>query len=238
MEDEEGKLFGKFNSKDIRKKILKLINGGSGVKLKDFLPKEILVAHDGDDEYGDKKIDLSSETLEDDINGYGLPESYIEIILEAKKIYDFRTLAYLLHGESLLCDAMFHVYEEHKEQLAALKRLYKKFATKEQYYFMFRDSRILDGDDSDDKEDKEESNKEESKDKKKKASYVSYIGYTKTNSKAKYTGAHITSEKNISVLIKQIKNDLKFDDLKSKVDRYQDDPSQQNELSKQDISDI
>lgn len=234
LEDEEGKLFGKFNSKDIRKKILKLINGGSGVKLKDFLPKEILVAHDGDDEYGDKKIDLSSETLEDDINGYGLPESYSEIILEAKKIYDFRTLAYLLHGESLLCDAMFHVYEEHKEQLAALKRLYKKFATKEQYYFMFKDSRILDGDDSDDKEDNEESNKEESKDKKKKASYVSYIGYTKTNSKAKYTGPHITSEKNISDLIKQIKNDLKFDDLKSKVD----DPSQQNELSEQDILDI
>lgn len=234
MEDEEGKLFGKFNSKDIRKKILKLINGGSGVKLKDFLPKEILVAHDGDDEYGDKKIDLSSETLEDDINGYGLPESYIEIILEAKKIYDFRTLAYLLHGQSLLCDAMVNVYEEHKEQLAALKRLYKKYATKEQYYFMFRDSRILDGDDSDDKEDKEESNKEESKDKKKKASYVSYIGYTKTNSKAKYTGAHITSEKNISDLIKQIKKDLKFDDLKSKVD----DLSQQNELSEQDISDI
>lgn len=229
LEDEEGKLFGKFNSKDIRKKILKLINGGSGVKLKDFLPKEILVAHDGDDEYGDKKIDLSSETLEDDINGYGLPESYIEIILEAKKIYDFRTLAYLLHGQSLLCDAMFHVYKEHKEQLAALKRLYKKYATKEQYYFMFRDSRILDGDDSDDKEDKEES-----KDKKKKASYVSYIGYTKTNSKAKYTGAHITSEKNISDLIKQIKDDLKFDDLKSKVD----DSSQKNELSKQDILDI
>lgn len=234
LEDEEGKLFGKFNSKDIRKKILKLINGGSGVKLKDFLPKEILVAHDGDDEYGDKKIDLSSETLEDDINGYSLPESYIEIILEAKKIYDFRTLAYLLHGQSLLCDAMVNVYEEHKEQLAALKRLYKKYATKEQYYFMFRDSRILDGDDSDDEEDKEESNKEESKDKKKKASYVSYIGYTKTNSKAKYTGAHITSEKNISDLIKQIKKDLKFDDLKSKVDGL----SQQNELSEQDISDI
>lgn len=234
LEDEEGKLFGKFNSKDIRKKILKLINGGSGVKLKDFLPKEILVAHDGDDEYGDKKIDLSSEILEDDINGYGLPESYIEIILEAKKIYDFRTLAYLLHGKSLLCEAMVNVYDEHKEQLAALKRLYKKFATKEQYYFMFRDSRILDGDDSDDEEGKEESNKEESKDKKKKASYVSYIGYTKTNSKAKHTGAHITSEKNISALIKQIKDDLKFDDLKSKVD----DPSQQNELSEQDISDI
>lgn len=234
LEDEEGKLFGKFNSKDIRKKILKLINGGSGVKLKDFLPKEILVAHDGDDEYGDKKIDLSSETLEDDINGYGLPESYIEIILEAKKIYDFRTLAYLLHGKSLLCDAMVNVYDEHKEQLAALKRLYKKYATKEQYYFMFRDSRILDGDDSDDEEGKEESNKEESKDKKKKASYVSYIGYTKTNSKAKHTGAHITSEKNISDLIKQIKDDLKLNDLKSKVD----DPSQQNELSKQDILDI
>lgn len=234
LEDDERDLFGKFNSKDIRKKILKLINGGSGIKLKDFLPKEILVAHDGDDEYGDKKIDLSSETLEDDINGYGLPESYIEIILEAKKIYDFRTLAYLLHGKRLLCDAMFHVYEEHKKQLAALKRLYKKFATKEQYYFMFRDSRILDGDDSYDEEDKEESNKEESKDKKKKASYVSYIGYTKTNSKAKYTGAHITSEKNISDLIKQIKNDLKLDDLKSKAD----DPSQQNELSKQDKLDI
>lgn len=234
LEDDERDLFGKFNSKDIRKKILKLINGGSGVKLKDFLPKEILVAHDGDDEYGDKKIDLSSETLEDDINGYGLPESYIEIILEAKKIYDFRTLAYLLHGKSLLCDAMFHVYEEHKKQLAALKRLYKKFATKEQYYFMFRDSRILDGDDSDDEEDKEESDKEDSNDKKKKASYVSYIGYTKTNSKAKHTGAHITSEKNISDLIKQIKKDLKFDDLKSKVD----DLSQQNELSEQDISDI
>lgn len=234
LEDDERDLFGKFNSKDIRKKILKLINGGSGVKLKDFLPKEILVAHDGDDEYGDKKIDLSSETLEDDINGYSLPESYVEIILEAKKIYDFKTLAYLLHGKSLLCDTMVNVYEEHKEQLAALKRLYKKYATKEQYYFMFRDSRILDGDDSDDEEDKEESNKEESKDKKKKASYVSYIGYTKTNSKAKHTGAHITSEKNISALIKQIKDDLKFDDLKSKVD----DPSQQNELSDEDKLDI
>lgn len=234
LEDDERDLFGKFNSKDIRKKILKLINGGSGVKLKDFLPKEILVAHDGDDEYGDKKIDLSSETLEDDINGYSLPESYVEIILEAKKIYDFKTLAYLLHGKSLLCDAMVNVYKEHKEQLAALKRLYKKYATKEQYYFMFRDSRILDGDDSDDEEDKEESNKEESKDKKKKASYVSYIGYTKTNSKAKHTGAHITSEKNISALIKQIKDDLKFDDLKSKVD----DPSQQNELSDEDKLDI
>ena len=237
LEDKERDLFGKFDSKDIRKKILKLINGGSGVRLKDFLPKEILVAHDGDDEYGDKKIDLSSETLEDDINGYGLPEIYIEIILEAKKIYDFRTLAYLLHGQSLLCDAMVNVYKKHEEQLAALKRLYKKYATKEQYYFMFRDSRILDGDDSDDEEDKKESNKEESeksKAKKKKASYVSYIGYTKTNSKAKYTGAHITSEKNISALIKQIKEDLKFDDLKSKVD----DPSQQNELSKQDILDI
>lgn len=228
LEDDERDLFGKFNSKDIRKKILKLINGGSGVKLKDFLPKEILVAHDGDDEYGDEKIDLSSETLEDDINGYGLPESYIEIILEAKKIYDFRTLAYLLHGKSLLCDAMVNVYKGHKEQLAALKRLYKKYATKEQYYFMFRDSRILDGDDSDDKEDKEESNKEESKDKKKKASYVSYIGYTKTNSKAKYTGAHITSEKNISVLIKKIKDDLNFDNLKSKA----------NELSDQDRLDV
>lgn len=229
LEDDERDLFGKFNSKDIRKKILKLINGGSGVKLKDFLPKEILVAHDGDDEYGDKKIDLSSETLEDDINGYSLPESYIEIILEAKKIYDFRTLAYLLHGKSLLCDAMVNVYKKHKEQLAALKRLYKKFATKEQYYFMFKDPRILDGDVFDDEEDKEES-----KDKKKKASYVSYIGYTKTNSKAKYTGAHITSEKNISALIKQIKDDLKFDDLKSKVD----DPSQQNELSDEDKLDI
>lgn len=228
LEDDERDLFGKFNSKDIRKKILKLINGGSGVKLKDFLPKEILVAHDGDDEYGDKKIDLSSETLEDDINGYGLPEIYIEIILEAKKIYDFRTLAYLLHGKSLLCDAMVNVYEEHKEQLAALKRLYKKYATKEQYYFMFRDSRILDGDDSDDEEDKEESNKEESKDKKKKASYVSYIGYTKTKSKAKHTGAHITSEKNISVLIKKIKDDLNFDNLKSKT----------NELSDQDRLDV
>lgn len=234
LEDEEGKLFGKFNSKDIRKKILKLINGGSGVKLKDFLPKEILVAHDGDDEYGDKKIDLSSETLEDDINGYSLSENYIEIILEAKKIYDFRTLAYLLHGKSLLCDAMVNVYEEHKEQLAALKRLYKKFATKEQYYFMFRDSRILDGDVFDDEQEGEKTKGE----KKPNSSYVSYIGYTKTNSKAKHTGAHITSEDKIGVLINKIKDDLKFDDLKSKVDKHQDDPLQQNELSEQDISDI
>lgn len=206
LEDEEGKLFGKFNSKDIRKKILKLINGGSGVKLKDFLPKEILADHFGDDEYGDKKIDLSSETLEDDIDGFDLPENYNYIILEAKKIYDFRTVAYLLHGKRLLCDAMVHVYDEHKEQLAALKRLYKKFATKEQYYFMFRDSAILDGDDSDDEEDKEESKDK----KKKKASYVSYIGYTKINGKRKHTGAHITKEEKIDDLIEIIKKDIGF----------------------------
>lgn len=98
---------------------------------------------------------------------------------------------------------MVNVYKEHKEQLAALKRLYKKFATKEQYYFMFRDPKILGLGDSNGK------NKKKSKVKNQpKASYVSYIGYTKTSGKRKYTGAHVTKEEIIDDLIKQIKDDI------------------------------
>lgn len=197
LKDSEKIEFGK-NLTGIRQLLLSLING-SAVSLKDLLPKDQIL----DEEFGKNKIDFSKESFENDLDSYNLNDFYSQVLLEAKKIYDFRILAYLLHDNGLLCDAMFHVYEEHKEQLAALKRLYKKYATKEQYYFMFRDPKILGLGDSNDK------NKKKSKVKNQpKASYVSYIGYTKTSGKRKYTGAHVTKEEIIDDLIKQIKDDI------------------------------
>lgn len=197
LKDSEKIEFGK-NLTGIRQSLLSLING-SAVSLKDLLPKDQIL----DEEFGKNKIDFSKESFENDLDSYNLNDFYSQVLLEAKKIYDFRILAHLLHDNRLLCDAMVNVYKEHKEQLAALKRLYKKFATKEQCYFMFRDPKILGLDDSNGK------NKKKSKVKNQpKASYVSYIGYTKTNGKRKYTGAHVTKEETIDDLIKQIKDDI------------------------------
>ena len=197
LKDSEKIEFGK-NLTGIRQSLLSLING-SAVSLKDLLPKDQIL----DEEFGKNKIDFSKESFENDLDSYNLNDFYSQVLLEAKKIYDFRILAHLLHDNRLLCDAMVNVYKEHKEQLAALKRLYKKFATKEQYYFMFRDPKILGLGDSNGK------NKKKSKVKNQpKASYVSYIGYTKTSGKRKYTGAHVTKEEIIDDLIKQIKDDI------------------------------
>lgn len=197
LKDSEKIEFGK-NLTGIRQSLLSLING-SAVSLKDLLPKDQIL----DEEFGKNKIDFSKESFENDLDSYNLNDFYSQVLLEAKKIYDFRILAHLLHDNRLLCDAMVNVYKEHKEQLAALKRLYKKFATKEQYYFMFRDPKILGLGDSNGK------NKKKSKVKNQpKASYVSYIGYTKTSGKRKYTGAHVTKEETIDDLIKQIKDDI------------------------------
>lgn len=197
LKDSEKIEFGK-NLTGIRQSLLSLING-SAVSLKDLLPKDQIL----DEEFGKNKIDFSKESFENDLDSYNLNDFYSQVLLEAKKIYDFRILAHLLHDNRLLCDAMVNVYKEHKEQLAALKRLYKKFATKEQYYFMFRDLKILGLGDSNGK------NKKKSKVKNQpKASYVSYIGYTKTSGKRKYTGAHVTKEETIDDLIKQIKDDI------------------------------
>lgn len=197
LKDSEKIEFGK-NLTGIRQSLLSLING-SAVSLKDLLPKDQIL----DEEFGKNKIDFSKESFENDLDSYNLNDFYSQVLLEAKKIYEFRILAHLLHDNRLLCDAMVNVYKEHKEQLAALKRLYKKFATKEQYYFMFRDPKILGLGDSNGK------NKKKSKVKNQpKASYVSYIGYTKTSGKRKYTGAHVTKEETIDDLIKQIKDDI------------------------------
>lgn len=199
LKDSEKIEFGK-NLTGIRQSLLSLING-SAVSLKDLLPKDQIL----DEEFGKNKIDFSKESFENDLDSYNLNDFYSQVLLEAKKIYDFRILAYLLHNNDngLLCDVMVNVYDEHKEQLAALKRLYKKFATKEQYYFMFRDPKILGLGDSNGKNEKKSKVKNQPK-----ASYVSYIGYTKTSGKRKYTGAHVTKEEIIDDLIEQIKDDI------------------------------
>lgn len=197
LKDSEKIEFGK-NLTGIRQSLLSLING-SAVSLKDLLPKDQIL----DEEFGKNKIDFSKESFENDLDSYNLNDFYSQVLLEAKKIYDFRILAYLLHNNGLLCDAMVNVYDEHKEQLAALKRLYKKFATKGQYYFMFRDPKILGLGDSNGKNEKKSKVKNQPK-----ASYVSYIGYTKTSGKRKYTGAHVTKEEIIDDLIEQIKDDI------------------------------
>ncbi len=64
-------------------------------------------------------------------------EEYSDIILSLKEIYNIGTLEIIMRGSSYLSDARIKDYDQHHEDLKILKRVIKKYSSKD-YHKMFR----------------------------------------------------------------------------------------------------
>lgn len=69
-----------------------------------------------------------------------LGEEYFQIVTSMKAIYDRGILARLLKNAAYLSEARIRDYEKHKEDLAKLKRVFRKNSSQEDYDRMFRES--------------------------------------------------------------------------------------------------
>ncbi|MBQ8177713.1 MAG: type II CRISPR RNA-guided endonuclease Cas9 [Clostridia bacterium] len=110
--------------------IIKLLSGAK-VSLKDLFGKEEYA------ELENKSIALSAddETMSKtiaDLNDDG------ELILKLKALFDWSLLVNVLKGSNTISEAKVKIYEEHKKDLKILKRLTKKYLTKDNYNAIFR----------------------------------------------------------------------------------------------------
>lgn len=178
------------------KDIFELDNEDSGIQIE--LDKEAFLT--------DKLLKLKDNITE---NGYNL-------ILEIKKIYDFRILVNLLQGGNSISDAMVTIYDNHKQELKELKELVRRYSPA-QYNMLFKKIYIV-------------------IDKGKKVyinNYVNYIGFTEEKNKkirlphkAKQDDFYKTI-KNVldldninkeSFEEKQIGDKVKLNEIKDKID--------------------
>lgn len=145
------KTLGAKNS--CEKGILNLIVGGK-VKLRDIFGNDDL------EECERPAISFSDSGYDDYISGVEaeLGEQYY-IIESAKAVYDWAVLVDILKDSQSISEAKVKVYEKHKKDLADLKRIVKKYLSKEEYHKIFVDT--------DDKL----------------CNYCAYIGMTKKNGK-------------------------------------------------------
>jgi len=113
--------------------ILKLINGYS-CTLKDIFSyrKE---EWENNEELAKKKIDFSSNDIEDTLNELAsiLTSEEFSIIFEAKKLYDYKVLKQIMKDSDSINESMIGIYDKHKYQLKELKRLTKEYLGKEEY---------------------------------------------------------------------------------------------------------
>lgn len=116
---------------DCEKGILNLIVGGK-VKLKDIFSDNDL------EECERPAISFSDNGYEDYIGTVEseLGERYY-IIESAKAVYDWAVLADILKDSQTISEAKVKIYEKHKEDLAYLKELVKKYFSKEEYNRVF-----------------------------------------------------------------------------------------------------
>ncbi|MCI1734279.1 MAG: type II CRISPR RNA-guided endonuclease Cas9 [Bacilli bacterium] len=180
--EQESQIFAYKPGKDLRSSLLKLINGSSSKLsgLFDDLPDEAT---------GDIKIDFTGDDFDDTVaptlaNAIG--DNRAQMILTAKKIYDYRILVNLLKGKPSLSEAMVAIYDTHKDQLKELKELYKEYAPT-RYNDFFRKIKDKDG--------KEIKN------------YANYVGFNKVGKKEESV-KHSTSAEDLYGVIRK---DLPFD---------------------------
>ncbi|MCD7835774.1 MAG: type II CRISPR RNA-guided endonuclease Cas9 [Lachnospiraceae bacterium] len=92
---------------------------------------------------GDKKIEInfSDSTYEDKLPDLieGIGEEFYAIIELMKQMYDIGLLSGIMKGYDYLSDARVAEYEKHKADLKKLKAVVKKYKTKADYDFLFRD---------------------------------------------------------------------------------------------------
>lgn len=90
----------------------------------------------------EKKIDIcfAESDFDDKTQEFldNIGEKNYQVIDALKSIYDTGTLAGIMKGYSYLSEARVAEYEKHKRDLALLKKVIKKYGTKEDYDRMFR----------------------------------------------------------------------------------------------------
>ncbi|MDO5015330.1 MAG: type II CRISPR RNA-guided endonuclease Cas9 [Clostridia bacterium] len=111
-----------------QKSIIKLLSGGT-VELKK------LFGNDSYSEYGKISLNFDDDKLGEIATNIGDDFAFIEVI---RKIYDWAILADSIGDSATISEAKVKVYEQHKQDLALLKRVIKKYAP-EKYDEIFRD---------------------------------------------------------------------------------------------------
>lgn len=181
--EKEKEIFGLTNKQLIE--MLSLINGGS--RKAKALFKEL-----EDEEIQKFDVGFEVEDFEAYILASNLDDSYINLLLNLKKIYDIKTLVALLKNSKSLSEAMVNIYKKHKTDLYLLKGVYKDFVP-DKYNVMFVDA-------------SNKKSKEEKSANKTGCSYSEYVGRYFTSDRKRKDLNRIE----IDELYKRIKSDLNF----------------------------
>lgn len=159
--------------KSAAEQICKLVVGNSG-DMKKLFGDEAEALDKSSFKFSDAKYE---EEIHDELEDK-LPERCF-VVDVIKAVYDWSILVDILDGEEYLSDAKVKQYNHHKENLAALKKLMKKYCDSETYRAFFNDYNS-------------------------KTNYVNYIGSVEKNGK-KYSAKRCSTED----FYKELKNLLK-----------------------------
>lgn len=183
--------------------ILSLISGLVG-NLDDIFGKDTFA---GIEEKGKKTICFRKSSYEEDIAAIqdAMDEAAISFVLAVKELHDVLLLDQIMRGQTFLCDARVQIYEQHKEDLALLKKVVKKVAPQE-YSNLFR--KMQDG------------------------NYSSYIGSTNSDKRGgkvrRYVADHATAKRNyepeelyktIKKMLTPYKEDSEVTEILLRIDR-------------------
>lgn len=150
-----------------------------------------------------------------------------DLTFKIKAVYDFYFVSKILKNSSGLSDAMIKIYNEHNDDLAKLKKFFKKYTDKKKYDEVFRALKVEKTQDKD--QEQEDDQNEESK--KKKAenlnNYVRYVGFNSVRNKTKRFG-HATRDEFYAFLKKELNNVINREAEKEK--KYFLDKIENNEL--------
>jgi len=122
LEEQGAACLGIAKKSDGSINVMKLFNAicGSTPKMKDVFGLD----DREDDPNLAKPVDFSNEEFVDRIEDLS---TFSDVLLAAKKIYDYRLMARTLQGKKSLSDAMVKRYNDHKKQLKQLKKIFKDY---------------------------------------------------------------------------------------------------------------
>lgn len=129
------KLLGITKKNKLEYSILSLLCGLTG-NLEDIFGKEALSAVE---EKSKKSLNFLKSTYEENITSLQdvLDEKQLSFIFAVKELHDVFLLDQIMKGYAFLCDARVDSYNQHKNDLALLKRVIKRVA-RDEYSNMFR----------------------------------------------------------------------------------------------------
>ncbi len=136
---------GKIKPKKEQKSLSKLIQLACGCSctIGDVYGKERFASTERSTKicFSDSKYEETEEVIENIVG-----TEYFSLILAAKELYDAGCIASILRGEKYLANARVKMYEQHKDDLALLKKVYRHYKKSKKYgeYFKKREHEMFD----------------------------------------------------------------------------------------------